>query len=390
MRVRAHAAVAFGCERAQLRQEPAVLVEELLRLVALHPVLEHLDVPGLLRHLGHRDLVRAPVVLGLLAVDLLRAGPALRGLHDDHRPRRALGVAVLARVLLDPLDVGDRGVHRPGHLLVDVGGVGALDPVRLVAVADEQALQLLARDARHDGRVGDLVAVQMEDRQDRTVRRGVQELVRVPRRRQRPRLCLAVADDAGDDQVGVVEGRAIGMGDRVAELAALVDGAGGLGRGMAGDAAREGELLEEDADALLVLGDVGIELGVRPLEVRVRDHAGAAVPGAADVDHVEVVRLDDAIQVHVDEVQSRSRPPVAEQARLDVLDRQRLPEHRVVHQIDLAHRQIVGGAPVLVHQLQLLRREDLGGFGCGSGHRAPSFGCGRRDYVALCPTGKVV
>ena len=211
-------------------------------------------------------------------------------------------VAVLPRVALDPLDVRDDRIHRSRHLLVDVGRVGALDPVRLVAVADEQALQLLARDARHDRRVGDLVAVQMEDGEDRAVRDRIQELVRVPRRRERSRLGLAVADDAGDDQVGIVEGRAVGVGDRVAELAALVDGAGSLWRRVAGDAAREGELLEEDADALLVFRDVGIDLAVRPLEVRVGDHAGTAVPGAADVDHVEVVRLDHAVQVHVDEV----------------------------------------------------------------------------------------
>ena len=51
---------------------------------------------------------------------------------------------------------------------------------------------------------------------------------------------------------------------------------------------------------------------------------GAAVAGAADVDHVEVVRLDHAVQVDVDEVQPRRRAPVAQQARLDVLDLERL------------------------------------------------------------------
>ena len=60
--------------------------------------------------------------------------------------------------------------------------------------------------------------------------------------RQRAGLGLAVADDAGDDQVRVVEGRAVGVRQRVAELAALVDRAGRLGRDVAGDAAGEREL----------------------------------------------------------------------------------------------------------------------------------------------------
>ena len=38
-----------------------------------------------------------------------------------------------------------------------------------------------------------------------------------------PGLGLAVADHAGDEQVGVVERRAEGVDERVAELAALVD-----------------------------------------------------------------------------------------------------------------------------------------------------------------------
>ena len=69
----------------------------------------------------------------------------------------------------------------------------------------------------------------------------------MPARRERPGLGLAVADHAGDQEVGVVERRAKGVRERVAELAALVDRAGRLGRGVARDAAGEGELPEERA-----------------------------------------------------------------------------------------------------------------------------------------------
>ena len=62
---------------------------------------------------------------------------------------------------------------------------------------------------------------------------------------KRPGLGLAVADHAGDDQVGIVEGRAEGMRQRIAEFAALVDRAGHVRRGVAWNAARKGELPEQ-------------------------------------------------------------------------------------------------------------------------------------------------
>ena len=169
-----------------------------------------------------------------------------------------------------------------------------------------------------------------------------------------PGLGLAVADDARDDQVRVVERRAVGVREGVAELAALVDRAGRLGRDVARDAAREAELLEQLLHPVGVLGDVGVDLAVGALEVRVRDQRRAAVPRADDVDHVQVVLLDDPVQVDVEQVQARRRPPVAEQARLDVRALQRLLQERVVVEVDLPDRQVVGRPPVGVHLAQLL------------------------------------
>ena len=102
----------------------------------------------------------------------------------------------------------------------------------------------------------------------------------MPARRQRAGLGLAVADDAADEQVGVVERGAVGVRERVAELAALVDRAGRLGRDVRRDAARERELPEQLAQALLVAADVGIDLAVGALEVGVGDRGRAAVARA--------------------------------------------------------------------------------------------------------------
>ena len=229
-----------------------------------------------------------------------------------------------------------------------------MDAQRVPAVAVEERVELVVGDAGEHRRVRDLVPVQVQDRQHGAVADRVQELVRVPRRRERARLRLAVSDDARDNQVGVVVGGAVGVRERVAELAALVDRAGHLGRGVARDPPREGELAEELLHALGVLGDVRVQLVVRPLEVRVRDHRRPAVARPTDVDHVQVFEPDLAVQVRVDEVQARRRAPVAEQAGLHVLERQRLPEQRIVEQVDLADGQEVGRTPVPVEKVELL------------------------------------
>ena len=142
------------------------------------------------------------------------------------------------------------------------------------------------------------------------------------------------------------------MGERVAELAALVDRARRLGGGVARDPARKRELAEEHAQARLVAADVRVELAVGALEIGVRDHGRSAVPGPGHVDHVEVILLDDAVQMSIDEVQAGCGSPVAKQARLHVFELQRRPEKRIVVEINLSYRQIVCRTPVSIQFAQ--------------------------------------
>ena len=163
-------------------------------------------------HLGERHLVRAPGALGRQPVDQLRAGPALRRAQHDHRPARPRR-SLVARARA----AGSRRSRRATSSSVAAispcisVGVRALDEPRRVAVALEQRPQLVAGDPREHRRVGDLVAVQVQDRQHRAVARRVQELVRVPAGGERAGLGLAVADDAQRQQVRVVERRAVGV-----------------------------------------------------------------------------------------------------------------------------------------------------------------------------------
>ena len=278
---------------------------------------------------GERHLVRAPGVLDGHAVHLARARPALRRPQHDHRPARPGHVAAVARGGLDLRDPVERVVQRRREALVHRPGPpveAARDEQRLPPVPLEERDELVLRDPREDRRVRDLVAVQVQDRQDGAVRARVQELVRVPARRERAGLRLAVADDARDEEIRVVEGGAERMRERVAELAALVDRARRLGRRVARNPAREREAAEERPQAGLARADVGVELAVRALEVGVGDVRRAAVTGPGDVDRVQVAHPDRPVEVDVDEVQAGHRPEVAEQPRLDVLAAERLAE----------------------------------------------------------------
>ena len=313
VRVVAHPPVALRSQFGEFGLEPPLGVEQLFGPVALHPLFEDANVLGLV-HVAHRHLVAAPVVLALLAVDLRRAGPALRRAEDDHRPGRPLHDALGAGVGPDLLDLCHHRVEHSSQLLLDRRRVVSLDEVRLVAHALEELPQFVVRDAGEEAGVGDLVAVQMEDRQHAAVAGRVEELVALPAGGERAGLGLAVADDAGDDQVRVVERGAVGVAQGVPKLAALVNAARRLGGDMAGDAAREAELLEQLPHPLRVLADLRVDLAVGPFEVGVGHQRRAAVPRADDVDHVQVIALDDPVQVDAEHVQARRRAPVARAA----------------------------------------------------------------------------
>ncbi len=177
---------------------------------------------------------------------------------------------------------------------------------------------------------------------------------------QRARFRLAVADDATDEQVRVVERRSVSMGKRVAQFPAFVNRSRGFRGRMAGNSARKRELGEQSFHPVFILGDVGINLAVGALQVRVRHEGWPTVTGTGDVDHALVVLPNDAIEMDVDEVQSRRGAPVAQQPRFDVLEQQRFLQEWIVKQIDLADGEVIGRAPVSIHFPQQFRSQ-----GCG-------------------------
>ena len=355
VRIGAHSPRADRCECLKFRDQPAGRVEQLLGTVAAHPLLELRAVLGVGVGVGQWDLVGAPRPLDGQPVDDLGSGPSLGGTQHDHRPGRPFGVRACAGVVLDAGDVVEHRVKGCGELLVHGGRVVAADEVGFVAVAAHQFGQLGLGDARQHGGVGDLVAVEVQDRQHGAVPGRVEELVGVPAGGERPGFGFSVADHAQREQVGVVEHGAVGVDEGIAEFAAFVDRAGRL-RVRRGWGYRRGRRT------------AGTALACRPRPGRSRSTprcrcrrgrrsrpARAAVTGTGHVQHVEISLLDHAVHVRVQQVQPRGGAPVPEQARLDVLGQQGLTQQRVVEQVDLPDGQVVRGPPVGVQQRHLLR-----------------------------------
>src|SRR5512135_228537 len=159
-------------------------------------------------------------------------------------------------------------------------------------------------------------------------------------------LGLAVADHAGSNKIGIVKDSPERMGERIPEFSSFIDGPGRLRGSMTRNAAGERELLEELLHALGIPGYVGIKFAVRTFQICVGYHAGTSMTGAADEYDIEVMSLDHAVKVHVDEVEPRCGAPVSQQPGFYVLQLQGLLEQRIVIEIDLSDRKVVCRTPV--------------------------------------------
>ena len=262
--VGAHAARASWAELLEILADLAVL-EDAIWLVALHPLLENLEMLGLLVHVGDGHLMGTPEPFQELVVDLAWTGPALGTAKDDDGPPGPEGLAGLPGLLLELPDLQDTVLQCGGHSLVHGVDIVALNEIWFVAVATEQILQLQVADTGEDCRVVDLVTVQVQYGKNSTVGDGIEELGAVPWGCQGTGLGLTITHHCQGNQVGVVEDSAEGVGDGVTQLTTLVNTAWCFRSGVRANSAREGELLEEPLHALLIFTHLRINLAIGTL-----------------------------------------------------------------------------------------------------------------------------
>src|SRR5579859_3291617 len=263
------------------------------------------------------DLMGPPRAFYRPTIHLFRTSPALRCAQNQHWPERTLRILLFAGALLNTSNLVENAVQRHRHKLMHLSRLAAGNHYWTISVSAKQVEKFLFADSREHCRVSDLESVEVQNGKHSSVFCWIEKLVGVPTRRTGSGFGFAVADDAGNDQIGIVEGSAIGVQQRISELSAFMDGAGSFRRNVAGNAVRPRKLLEQTLHPILVLLDVGIDLGVRAFEICVCDKAGSAVSGPNDVNHVEIVLHDQPVEMGVDEIQPSGRAPVAQQTRLD-------------------------------------------------------------------------
>src|SRR4030095_9812252 len=129
---------------------------------------------------------------------------------------------------------------------------------------------------------------------------------------------------------------------------------------MAGDSPWKGELFEQPSHALFILLNVWIKLRVGSLQIGVRHHTWPAVSGAANVDHVQVILVNQPVEVNIYEIESGSRSKMPQQTGLDVFEFKRLAQQRIGVEVNLSDRKIIRRSPVGVHFAQFFRGQRLG------------------------------
>ena len=82
--------------------------------------------------------------------------------------------------------------------------------------------------------------------------------------------------------------------------------------------------------------DIRIDFAVGALKVSIAHDRRAAVSGAGDINHVEVIFLDDPVQVRVNEILPGRRAPMPQQHVLHVGKGERLFQQWICVEINLA------------------------------------------------------
>ena len=118
-----------------------MMVEELLRTVAVQPLLKLGQLLGVGPHVRERHLVGAERSLHGQSVDHLGSGPAFRGAQDDHGPVGATHTRSRPRLGLDLRNAVEGVVKSDRHALVDLHRVLAVE-----ATLDEKGVIAIPRE----------------------------------------------------------------------------------------------------------------------------------------------------------------------------------------------------------------------------------------------------
>ncbi len=356
MWIRPHPARPLGRQRRQFGAQRAGVVEQLLGTIGAHPRLELLPVPAVGADVSQRHLMGAEAAFGRKTVDDLGTGPALRRAQHDHRPPRP-------------------PAPRPERAADWISAIWSSARSRAAGqqLVDRRAGRRWRRPTAHSR--SRAAAHRARRRRSAPAPSGWRSCSRsgarsaAPRRRARRSTNLFECQLAASGPVSaspspttqqtsssrVVERRTVGV-QQSRSPARRPRGSSRASPERRGSGSPPGtRTAGTTAGSPPRRGRWRIDLAVGPLQVSVGHQPRAAMTRASHIDRVQIATADLAIHVRVDQVQSRSGAPVAQQSRLDVLRQQWLAQQRVVEQVDLADRQVVRRSPVGMDQVTFVR-----------------------------------
>src|SRR5437588_11635695 len=135
----------------------------------------------------------------------------------------------------------------------------------------------------------------MQNGQDNPITNRVQKMDAFPGTLKWSSFCFTIPDDSYNNQIRIVEGSPEGMGKDVPQLASFVNGAWSGNTDMAGDSSRGRELAKQVAHPLTILRDLWIHFRVGSFEVHVREDRRSTVSWPSEIDHIEIMFLDESI-----------------------------------------------------------------------------------------------
>src|ERR1700758_1373445 len=108
-------------------------------------------------------------------------------------------------------------------------------------------------------------------------------------------------------EVGIVECGTKGVRNAAAHLAPFVDRPRYLRCAMTAKLSREGEGAKKLQHPAFILRLLWIDLRIRAFEIAIRDHCRRAMPWTGDVDHVQLIFANCAVQMYPGEMSAQDQ-----------------------------------------------------------------------------------
>src|SRR5207237_1324911 len=169
-----------------------LLVKKLLWFVAPHPLFKYFQVLGICLHIFYRYLVRTKCALDRDAIYLFRSSPSFRSAQDDSRPSGNSCKAMRTRIFLIRANLCIAGLQRFCARLVHAQGISPFHKVDIVAMTCDDLAYRLVIVTPKDGWTRNLVPIEMQDRQERSVTNRVQKFDALPRSFEWSGFCFTI------------------------------------------------------------------------------------------------------------------------------------------------------------------------------------------------------